>query len=158
MADNNQIMEDSTSRVEETLAVYGSTAVPADKITQQPLQCRNASEDEEAFMAYYRDWTRAARLLAGVPAHINHPAFKAIVNMGTKAVPFIREILPTDRSYIIKALEQILGPLPAEWHRCSSHTSETINLQGVQLKTVPPTHDKESWIAYLKNYSTISRN
>lgn len=158
MPQKYQIIEAPTSRAEETLAVYGSKAVPAGKITQQPLQCRIASEDKEAFMAYYRDWTRAARLLAGVPAHINHPAFKAIVNMGTKAIPFIREILPTDRSYIIKALEQIIGPLPAEWRRCSSHTAETTNIQGIQFKIVPPISTKEAWMAYLKNYSTISRN
>lgn len=154
----NTDSKDSLHEVAETLAVYGKTNACTNEGFQHLYQSKDATSDREAFRKYYHEWSQAARVFSGFPSHIAHPAFEAIVNMGVKAIPFIREILPTDRSYIIKALEQIIGPLPAEWRRCSSHTAETTNIQGIQFKIVPPISTKEAWMAYLKNYSTISRN
>ena len=59
------------------------------------------------FESYYQIWRNKTFFLSSAHAIINQPKFKAIVNMGTAAVPFIVEKIESEPSLLVWALNLI---------------------------------------------------
>jgi hypothetical protein len=63
--------------------------------------------DREIFEAYYQHWKQQTRFHSFFRFITRNENFKAIVNMGTRATPFIIEKLKQEPSFLILALNQI---------------------------------------------------
>lgn len=74
-------------------------------------QATNYSDHINRFKFYkaYLMWKDRINFLSSPIQVVNNPDFKTIVEMGHAAIPFIREELEKEPSYLVWALNQIFG-------------------------------------------------
>lgn len=70
-------------------------------------QISNPLKDEMQFNQYVAQWNKETIFLSSLPAIINNPNFKAIVNMGYRATPFILNYISNTPSTLVWALNLI---------------------------------------------------
>lgn len=84
----------------------------------------NDDNTEKEFYMHLKKWQEETMMYSSIPTIINNEEFKAIVNMGEKAVPFIKRELEKGSSFLYMALERIYKTvlLPPESDECGFYS------------------------------------
>ncbi len=71
------------------------------------LSTLNGNDDRTLFYSYFEKWKEDTKFLSSVAAITSHDSFKAIVDMGGNAVPYILEEIERKPSNLVWALNAI---------------------------------------------------
>jgi hypothetical protein len=90
----------------ELIAIRGGAVEPA-AVYGKRLVRSGISADRDMFELYYNNWRAETKFLSSSSKITRNPNFQAIVQMGTRATPFIAEIIRQEPSLLVWALAAI---------------------------------------------------
>lgn len=65
--------------------------------------------ERSEFYTYYKNWRESTMLYQSIDKILDSPHYRAIINMGKRAVPYILEQIQERPDMIVFALRKILG-------------------------------------------------
>ncbi len=85
-------------------------------------ESKNKKNDRIEFFKHYDKWYADTCILSSLKQIFNHKDYKAIINMGDKAIPYILEVIKEEPGFIVEALPIITGLNP----KIKSHSVKEI--------------------------------
>lgn len=93
MPKNYQIIEDPTSRAEETLAVYPSSLTSQSTSLYERESQKEHQDSKLHFQRLFAEWERNVGPYSNTNRLKGDPAFLEIVSMGREAIPYLYAML-----------------------------------------------------------------
>src|SRR5262245_34606634 len=89
---------------------------PWEIVRMVPVNTKQPNTLASQFTALAAEWKAATALLSSSTAISNHPAYRAIIALGTPVVPLILRDLEQEPAHWFEALQAITGedPVPAD--------------------------------------------
>lgn len=136
------IIEESTSIAEETLAVYPQTRTIQSATHTDSLQAPSHDETKQRFQHLFAEWERNVGPFSDPNRLKGDSAFKAIVSIGDKATPYLLDMLKEGNFAAIFFCEEI--------YKTRLLPPERFSFKAIAEGTFPTSKElTELWLSYL---------